>query len=138
MGYLSHIATDIALNPCINALAGAYQDSDIPGMFAPLGKHFYVELCLDEYIAQTYFDRPLYGWIGQPWGLYIEPAAAGCAIPNTLSAQVLNLFTNAAEVTYALTEEQGINFRQDYLAGLRRLRNSWEPSRNDLAVARTL
>src|SRR5437660_8133787 len=70
MGYLSHIATDIALNPCINALAGAYQDSDIPGMFAPLGKHFYVELCLDEYVAQTYFDRPLYGWIGQPWGLY--------------------------------------------------------------------
>ena len=53
MGYLSHIATDIALNPCINALAGAYHSNDLPGMFVPLSMHFYVELCLDEYIAYT-------------------------------------------------------------------------------------
>src|SRR5579884_3062093 len=30
MGYLSHIATDIALIPCINALANAYQPKNIP------------------------------------------------------------------------------------------------------------
>src|SRR5215813_6685879 len=30
MGYLSHIATDIALNPYINALAAAYDRSEVP------------------------------------------------------------------------------------------------------------
>jgi hypothetical protein len=123
MGYLSHIATDIALNPCINALAGAYRSTDLPGMFVPLDMHFYVELCLDEHIAYTYFDRPLYNWIHQPWDQYIEPVASACAYPPSLSAQVLDLFTNAAEVTYGLTEERSKNFRQDYLAGLQRLRS---------------
>src|SRR5438270_12890176 len=41
MGYLSHIATDIALNPCINALAGAYHYNDLPGMFVLLGIPLY-------------------------------------------------------------------------------------------------
>src|SRR2546421_7173735 len=123
IGYLAHIATEIALNPCINALAGAYHSNDLPGMFVPLGMHFYVELCLDEYIAYTYFDRPLYNWIHQPWNQYIEPVASACADPPSLSAQVLDLFTNAAEVTYGLTEERSKNFRQDYLAGLQRLRS---------------
>src|SRR2546421_1543212 len=63
MGYLSHIATDIALNPYINALAGMYADNDVPGIFAPLGMHFYAELCLDEYVATTFFNRPLHGWL---------------------------------------------------------------------------
>ncbi|MFL5589705.1 MAG: zinc dependent phospholipase C family protein [Ktedonobacteraceae bacterium] len=123
MGYLSHIATDIALNPCINALAGAYHSNDLPGMFVPLDMHFYVELCLDEYIAYTYFDRPLYNWIHQPWDQYIEPVALACADPSSLSAQVLDLLTYAAEVIYGLTEEQSKNFRQDYQVGLQRLRS---------------
>ncbi len=123
MGYLSHIATDIALNPCINALAGAYHSNDLPGMFVPLDMHFYVELCLDEYIAYTYFDRPLYNWIHQPWDQYIEPVALACADPSSLSAQVLDLLTDAAEVIYGLTEEQSKNFRQDYQVGLQRLRS---------------
>jgi len=123
MGYLSHIATDIALNPCINALAGAYHSNDLPGMFVPLSQHFYVELCLDEYIAYTYFDRPLYNWIHQPWDQYIEPVALACADPSSLSAQVLDLFTDAAEEIYGLTEEQSKNFRQDYQVGLQRLRS---------------
>ena len=123
MGYLSHIATDIALNPCINSLAGAYHSNDLPGMFVPLGMHFYVELCLDEYIAYTYFDRPLYNWIHQPWDQYIEPVALACADPSSLSAQVLDLLTDAAEVIYGLTEEQSKNFRQDYQVGLQRLRS---------------
>jgi hypothetical protein len=123
MGYLSHIATDIALNPCINALAGAYHSNDLPAMFVPLDMHFYVELCLDEYIAYTYFDRPLYNWIHQPWDQYIEPVALACADPSSISSQVLDLFTDAAEVIYGLTEEQSKNFRQDYQVGLQRLRS---------------
>jgi len=124
MGYLSHIAADIALNPCINALAAAYHSSALPGRSAAaLNRHFYVELCLDEYVAQTYFGRPLYNWIHQPWDQYIEPVASSCLIPSAISAQVLNLLTNAAEVTYGLTEEQSKNFHRDYLAGLQRLRN---------------
>jgi len=82
-----------------------------------------VELCLDEHIAYTYFDRPLYNWIHQPWDQYIEPVASACADPSSLSAQVLDLFTNAVEVIYGLTEEQSKNFRQDYLEGLQRLRS---------------
>ncbi len=95
MGYLSHIAADIALNPCINALAGAYQHRDIPGVFATLG---------------------------QPWVQYIEPAARSLVAPTTLSTQVLDLLTLAAEVTYGFSEEQSKAFRLDYLAGLRGLR----------------
>lgn len=122
MGYLSHMATDIALNPYINVLAGTYHPRDIPGIFAPLGKHFYVELCMDEYIAATYFNRPLYGWTNQPWGRYIEPVARSCTIPSTLAAHMLDVLTNAVEVTYGLTEEQRRTFHRDYLAGLQRLR----------------
>ena len=122
MGYLSHIATDIALNPYINTLASAYSTGKVPGKFAPLGMHFYIEFCLDEYIAHTFFNQPLYQWISQPWGKYIEPAAANCIMPATLSAQVLHLLNDAIEVTYELTEEQSQDFEQDYRAGLWQLR----------------
>jgi len=122
MGYLSHIATDIALNPCINALASAYDARNVAGMFRPLGIHFYVELCLDEYIADTYFEHSLYSWLGQPWGRYIEPVAAQCTIPHSIPSQVLDLLTNAAEVTYVLTETQSQSFRRDCLVSIQRLR----------------
>ena len=122
MGYLSHIAADIALNPYINTLVGIYSTSEVPGKFAPLGTHFYIEFCLDEYIANTFFNQPLYRWIRQPWGQYIEPAAANCITPATLSAQVLHLLNDSIGVTYELTEEQSQVFEQDYRAGLRRLR----------------
>ena len=118
MGYLSHIATDIALNPCINALATAYDRSDVPGVFNPLGMHFYVELCLDEYIASVYFNRPLYVWMNQPWRLYIEPAVQSIFHDT----RVLDLLTAAAEATYGLSEEQSKAFHADYLAGLQGLR----------------
>lgn len=122
MGYLSHIATDIALNPYINILASSYSTGKVPGKFTPLGIHFYIEICLDEYIAQTFFNQPLYQWIGQPWGQYIEPAASDCIKPATISAQVLHLLNDALEVTHELTEKQGQVFKQDYLAGLQQLR----------------
>jgi zinc dependent phospholipase C len=122
MGYLSHIATDIALAPCINALANAYQAKDIPGLFVPLGTHFYVELCLDEYVAEAYFAQNRYGWVRQPWGGYIEPVAQALDAPTTFTAQVLDLLSAAAEVTYGLSEEQSKLFRAAHLAGLERLR----------------
>lgn len=122
LGYLSHIASDIALNPYINTLAGAYTINDVPGIFTPLGLHFYVELCLDEYLAGTYFKRPLYRWLQQPWREYIEPAAGGCLTPRTLSAQVLDLLSDALEVTYGLTQELRYHYKQNFLAGLRSLR----------------
>src|SRR6266487_2645017 len=122
LGYLSHIAADIALNPYINTLVGIYSTSEVPGKFSPLGTHFYIEFCLDEYIANTFFNQPLYRWIRQPWGQYIEPAAANCITPATLSAQVLHLLNDSIGVTYELTEEQSQVFEQDYRAGLRRLR----------------
>lgn len=123
LGYISHIATDIALNPWINTLAHAYLTRQIPGLFYPLGPHFYVELCLDEYIAATYFDHNRYAWLNQPWHDYIEPAAHTFSSPTTITGQVLNLLITAAEVTYGLTEEQSQRFRASYLMGLRRLRH---------------
>ncbi len=122
MGYLSHIATDLALSPCINALASVYQPKDIPGLFTPLGMRFYVELCLDEYVAATYFAYNRYGWVRQPWGGYIEPVAQELHAPTTFTAQVLDLLSAAAQVTYSLSEEQSNLFRAAHLAGLKRLR----------------
>src|SRR5229473_486410 len=124
MGYLSHIATDIALNPYINALAAAYDRSEVPGMgvFNRLGVHFFVELYLDEYIASVYFHRPLYVWTNQPWWQYIEPAAQSITTGAMLSARVLDLLAAAAEAVYGLSEEQVKTFHLDHLAGLRGLR----------------
>lgn len=124
MGYLSHVATDIALNPYINALAAAYNRSEVPGMgiFNFLGMHFHVELCLDEYIASVYFNRPLYVWTNQPWWQYIEPAAQSIVTGAMLSSRVLDLLTAAAEAIYGLSEEQAKTFHLNHLAGLRGLR----------------
>src|SRR5215469_6463 len=123
MGYLSHIATDIALNPYINALAAAYERSEVPGtgIFNPLGPHFFVELCLDENIASVYFNRPLYVWTNQPWWQYIEPAAQSISAGHTPSARVLDLLAAAAEAIYGLSEEQAKTFYLDHFAGLRGL-----------------
>jgi hypothetical protein len=122
MGYISHIATDIALNPWINVLAGTYSRNEIGGLFAPLSRHFYVELCLDEYIATTYFAHQLYGWSNQPWIGYVEPAARDLTISTKISARTLDLFINAAEITYGLTSKQNSLLRSDMLAGVQRLR----------------
>ena len=124
MGYLSHIATDIAINPCIHVLAAAHDQEKRSGAFAPFNTRFYVELCLDEYLAGQYFQRPLYEWvINQPWGQYIEPAAKNVATPHTLAAQVLDLFATAAEITFGFTAEQQQAFSLDSLAGLHNLRS---------------
>ena len=120
MGYVSHIATDIALNPCINALAGAYRQSY---RNRPIDIRSYIALCLDEYLAEQYFNHPLHTWTNQPWGHYIEPSARHMLHPGMLSAQVLNLLTSAAEATYNLSEEQSRAFQQSYLAGLQPLRH---------------
>jgi hypothetical protein len=123
LGYISHIATDIALNPWINVLAHAYQTRELPGLFYPLGPHFYIELRLDEYIAARYFEHKRYEWINQPWRAYIEPAAHDFSISTTITGQVPHLLTAAAEATYDLTEEQGQRFHMSYLAGLHALRS---------------
>lgn len=121
MGYLSHIATDLALNPWINTLASTYLPSDIPGLFAPLDRYAYVELCLDEYIATTYFDHPLYSWFNQPWAGYIEPTIRNLTATATLTTPLLDLLTSAATATYGLTEGQSNLFRRDSQIGLQRL-----------------
>lgn len=117
MGYLSHIATDIALNPWINALAAAYPSNN------PMAMHTYVESRLDEYLADVYFNHPRYSLSNQPWGRYVEPAVRSISAKGTLSAQILPLLASAAEMIYGLQEEQTATFSQDYLAGLQGLRH---------------
>jgi hypothetical protein len=122
LGYLSHIAADIALNPWLNVLASKYSKQEIPGIFLPLGRHFYSELCLDEYTALTYFKHELYEWFNQPWHNYIEPAAYNILTTADLTARVLDLFIGAAEATYGLSEVQSQDLRRQYRAGLQRVR----------------
>lgn len=119
LGYVSHIATDIALNPWINALASTNPRRGSPG------SHFYVELHMDEYLADTYYRYPRYRYRGtrQPWGQYIEPAAEYFTRPDTLATQILHLFASAAEITYGLQEEQTAAFKRDFIKGLEQLRH---------------
>lgn len=121
MGYLTHIATDIALNPWINVLAGMYQGMHIAGQLAPMGLHFYSELCLDEYYARTFFERELYSVGSQPWQGYIEPAARSIINAHGISTQVIELFVQAAKITYGLNEKQTADLQHDFRAGLKRL-----------------
>src|SRR5581483_1423515 len=98
LGYLSHIAADLALNPWIDKLA--------PHLFPHRASaHFLFELRLDEYLATTYFDHPRYSLFHQPWGEYIEPAARSLSRTGALAAQLLHLLAGAAEI-YRLGEAQ--------------------------------
>jgi hypothetical protein len=123
LGYLTHIATDIAINPWLNVIAHTFQRRDIAPMLLRPGLHSYVRLCLDVYIAHTYFQRPLYSWFNQPWHLYLEPAARDLQHTATLTTRVLDLLTAAIETTYGLSEAESKLFRADFLAGLRHLRS---------------
>ena len=116
LGYVSHIAADIALHPWINTLASHQATHRV------LGPHFSIELRLDEYLATTYFEHPRYSLFYQPWGEYIEPAARNLRQPGALTGQLLQLLANAAEA-YGLDEEQTATLPQDFLAGLQGLRH---------------
>ncbi|HEX4716061.1 MAG TPA: zinc dependent phospholipase C family protein, partial [Ktedonobacteraceae bacterium] len=115
LGYVSHIATDLALNPWIEVLAARL----LPHRASA---HFLVELRLDEYLATTYFEHPRYSMLYQPWGEYIEPAAQSISQSGMLAEQILQLFAMAAEV-YHLSEEQIETLPHDFLAGLQGLRH---------------
>lgn len=122
MGYLSHLATDLAFNPWMNILAMTYRSQYKPGLFKPDSIRAYADVCLDEYIATTYFHHPLHQWGNQPWIHYIEPVASRLLTPAKLSARVLDLLVNAAEAVYGLTEGQKQLCYNDFQAGMQRLR----------------
>lgn len=114
LGYISHIAADLALNPWIDNLA--------PRLFPHhASAHFLLELRLDEYLATTYFDHPRYSLFHQPWGEYIEPAARSLSRVDAPAAQMLQLLAGAAEV-YRLGEQQTEAFPHDFLQALQGLR----------------
>ncbi len=115
LGYVSHIATDIALNPWIDALASRLPPHQVPSA------HFLVELSLDEYLAPTYFEHPRYSLLRQPWDEYIEPAARNLSQQRMPTAQILQLLASAAEI-YHLGEDQTEALPRDFLAGLHGLR----------------
>ena len=115
LGYVSHIATDIALNPWINSLAPRLS------LRRARGPHCSVALLLDEYLATTYFEHTRYSVLHQPWEGYIEPAARNLSQPGTPTTQLLQLLASAAEI-YQLSENQAETFPADFLAGLQGLR----------------
>lgn len=115
LGYVSHIAADIALNPWINALAPRLSLRRAPG------PHASFELLLDEYLASTYFEYPRYSLLHQPWEGYIEPAARNLSQAGTQTAQLLQLLTSATEV-YQLDALQTARLATDFLASLQGLR----------------
>jgi hypothetical protein len=116
LGYVSHIATDIALNPWINALA-----ERMPARKAPAAQLF-IEARLDEYQATTFFEHPRYHLLHQPWGAYIEPVAHNLRRGGTLELQILQLLAAAAEI-YQLDETQTARLPADFLAGLQEIQH---------------
>lgn len=115
LGYLSHIASDLALNPWIDKLA--------PRLFPHRASaRFLLELRMDESLATTYFDHPRYSLFHQPWDAYIEPAARSLSRTDAPAAQILRLFASAAEI-YRLGEEQTEALPHDFLQALQGLRN---------------
>lgn len=122
MGYLSHIAADIALNPYINAMASIYRPEEIPGWNTKYGMHYYVEQCLDDYLAKSYFGHKRNSWPAQAWKNYIEPAAQQLNTPGTLTSQLMMLLTKTADKIYGLSEKQSQIFIHDYQNGLYHLR----------------
>ncbi|HEX7736105.1 MAG TPA: zinc dependent phospholipase C family protein [Ktedonobacteraceae bacterium] len=115
LGYISHVATDIALNPWISALA-----PHAPQRRAR-GPHCSFELLVDEYLAGSYFEHERYNLLHQPWEGYIEPAARNLSQSGTPTSQLLQILASAAEV-YRLQENQAATLPADFLAGLRGLR----------------
>jgi hypothetical protein len=116
LGYVSHIATDLALNPWMTALAARLPATRLPGPRA------LIALRLDEYLAEIYFQHPRYSLFSQPWAGYIDPVARDFSQPGSLLAQLLQLLTNALEV-YDLEEAQVQQFPQDFREGLAGLRS---------------
>jgi hypothetical protein len=116
LGYVSHIAADIALNPWLRVIGTHLQ------AHRGLGPRFWAALRLDEFLATSYFEHTRYSLVHQPWSGYIEPAARNLSQTGTLAAQILQLLTIAAEI-YELGEEQTEALPQDFLAGLRGMRN---------------
>jgi len=116
LGYVSHIATDIALNPWINTLA-----ERMPTRRAPAAQLF-IEARLDEYQATTFFEHPRYHFLHQPWGAYIEPVAHNLRRGGTLELQILQLLAAATEI-YQLDEVQTANLPADFLVGLQNIQH---------------
>src|SRR5579885_1721891 len=114
LGYVSHIATDLAFNPWIDKLAARL----LPRRASA---HFLLTLRLDEYLATTYFDHPRYSLFHQPWGEYIEPAARSLSRADAPAAQILQLLAGAAEV-YHPGEERTEALPRDFLQALQGLR----------------
>lgn len=114
LGYVSHIAADIALNPWLSSLAARL-------LRQRKTAHFLLEQSLDEYLSASYFEHPRYSLFYQPWGEYVEPAARSLSQPASLSAQMLHLLASAAQV-YGLDEAYTETLPRDFLQGLQGLR----------------
>ncbi len=112
MGYLSHIATDLALNPWLSELAPRLSPRRAPG------PHCSGELLLDEYLAATYFAHPRYNFWRQPWEDYIAPAVRNLSQPDTPTAQLPQLLASAATEVYQLPEQQATTLPATFLASL--------------------
>lgn len=125
MGYLTHMATDLAFSSYIQALSDACSTQTIPhlkGLLAPQSLRFHLELSIDNILASRYFGQGLYDQLYIPWRHYTEPALGLLTHPDTLSARVLDVLAESAETIYGLSEQQRLVFLTDYRQGLRNLR----------------
>jgi hypothetical protein len=123
LGYLTHLATDIAVHPYINALVDLYGRQRSTRRPRLPGLHVAVEWCIDTWLASSYFGRPQ-AWPARlllPWRHYIEPAAQLILAQQTISARVLEQLTDAATALYRLSDQQSAAFHRDHLEGLRGL-----------------
>lgn len=124
MGYVTHLAVDMALGPYIHALASAFHKRELPGLLSPLGRRFYVELCIDQLIAAAFFKHPRFRWPRQPWQGYIEPASTHLFQDDSLTAKVPALLADALESVYKLPEGYRSSFSRAFLDGTRDLQRT--------------
>jgi len=112
LGYMTHIATDIATHPYVNSIAGAPGHQRLPHVFWGLGMHTYLELCMDELTAQTYFNDHSARLGHAPWDRYLPTAAQ-------LDRTFIRWFGNAFAETYELNAEAERVLCRAYLSGFR-------------------
>jgi hypothetical protein len=115
LGYLTHIATDIAAHPYVNSVAGAYGHQPLARAFWPVGMHTYLELCMDEVTAQSYFgDHSARLW-GALWHRYLPGDAQ-------IDRAFIAWFSAAFAEVYTLDAGQQRAMAQAYRVGCHALR----------------
>lgn len=115
LGYVTHVAADIAVHPYVNRVVAANEQEPLSPVLRLVGRHTYFELCMDEVTAQSYFGDHSARLRGAPWHRYLP---ARTTVDTTFTEGFSKIF---AEV-YGLDEAERQALVRVYVAGMDQLR----------------